>query len=367
VLVVTLLALVAGALVYQVLVIVAAIRYRAVRPPGLAVGPPISILKPLAGAEEGLEENLRSFFEQRYPAFEILFAVRSSADPAISIVERLQALYPGVPSRLIVTGEPPYANAKVYSLDLMLEAASHDLVVMADSDIRVKPDMLDAFAGEFADQRLGMATCPYRVVPGDSIWSTLEALGLNTEFLSGVLVARMLDGMKFALGPTIAARRETLRGLRAREPGGTARIPGDPLFVRDRSSHRRTVIRREFAAPSPLDAQFPALAAVGLPGADFHPSAAAGTAGLRDRLHLVAGAGSRGTVAGGRRWRHRGARAAGLVDGPAVVADSGAGRRQHAGVVRRLLRKYHPVAGTAVLAAARRPVRVSAVNRVIAA
>lgn len=212
-LVVTLGALVAGALIYQVLTIVAAIRYRGVRPPGLCAGPPISILKPLAGAEDGLEENLRSFFEQRYPEFEILFAVRSAADPAVEVVERLQARYPGVPSQLIVTGEPPYANAKVYSLDLMLESASHDLVVMADSDIRVMPDMLSALAAEFADEKVGMATCPYRVVPGRSFWSTLEALGLNTEFLSGVLVARMLDGMKFALGPTIVARRETLRRI----------------------------------------------------------------------------------------------------------------------------------------------------------
>jgi ceramide glucosyltransferase len=214
VLVVTLLlALVAGALVYQVLTIVAAVRYRGVRPPRLGVAPPISILKPLAGAEEGLKDNLRSFFEQRYPEFEILFAVRSGNDPAIRVVEQLRAQYPAVPSRLIVTGEPPYANAKVYSLDLMLEAASHDLVVMADSDIRVMPDMLAALAAEFADEKLGMATCPYRVVPGRSFWSTLEAIGLNTEFLSGVLVARMLDGMKFALGPTIAARRETLRRI----------------------------------------------------------------------------------------------------------------------------------------------------------
>ena len=212
-LVVTLLVLAAGALIYQVLTIVAAIRYRGVRPPGLSAGPPISILKPLAGAEDSLEENLRSFFEQRYPAFEILFAVRSPADPAIDIVERLQAIYPGVPSQLIVTGEPRYANAKVYSLDIMLDAARHDLVVMADSDIRVMPDMLAALAAEFEDERVGMATCPYRVVPGRSFWSTLEAIGLNTEFLSGVLVARMLDGMKFALGPTIAARRETLRRI----------------------------------------------------------------------------------------------------------------------------------------------------------
>jgi len=208
-----LLALVTGSLVYCVLTIIAAIRYRAVRPPELRAPMPISVLKPLAGVDDGLEENLRSFFEQDYSEFEILFAVRKPDDPAIAVAERLCARYPAVPSRLIVTGEPPYANAKVYSLDLMLGAARHDLLVMADSDIRVTRDMLKTIAAEFQDPALGLATCPYRAVPGRSFWNTLEAIGLNTEFIGGVLVARMLDGMKFALGPTIAARRATLAGI----------------------------------------------------------------------------------------------------------------------------------------------------------
>jgi ceramide glucosyltransferase len=208
-----LLALVAGSLVYCVLTILAAVRYHAVRPPELRAAAPISVLKPLAGLDDGLETNLRTFFEQNYPRFEILFAVRSPDDPAITVVERLRTCYPGVPSRLMVVGEPPYANAKVYSLDRMLAAAEHDLLVMADSDIRATPDMLRTIAAEFQDERLGLATCPYRAVPGRSFWSTLEAIGLNTEFIGGVLVARMLDGMKFALGPTIAARRQTVQGI----------------------------------------------------------------------------------------------------------------------------------------------------------
>ena len=221
-----------------------------------ATAPPISILKPLAGVDDGLEENLRTFFEQQYPEFEILFAVRSPDDPAIAVVERLRARYPAVPSRLMVTGEPPYPNAKVYSLDRMLAAARHDLIVMADSDVRVTPDMLATIAAEFQDPQLGLATCPYRAVPGRSFWNTLEAVGLNTEFIGGVLVARMLDGMKFALGPTIAARRETLarhRRLRRGErlPGGRfrhgqagrgARLRRDSLLLRDRAPHRRAAL-----------------------------------------------------------------------------------------------------------------------------
>jgi ceramide glucosyltransferase len=95
----------------------------------------------------------------------------------------------------------------------MLAGARHDLIVMADSDTRVTHDMLSVFAAEFADPAVGLATCPYRAVPGRSFWSMLEALGLNTEFIGGVLVARMLDGMNFALGPTIAARRATLKAI----------------------------------------------------------------------------------------------------------------------------------------------------------
>ncbi len=209
-----LLALVAGSLVYCVLTIVAAVRYRAVKP--LPHGPAldgISVLKPLAGVDDGLAENLRSFFEQRYGNFEILFAVRSEKDPAIPVVEELRAQYPAIPSRLIVTGEPPYPNAKVYSLDRMLAAARHDRIVMADSDVRVDGRLLETLAAEFADPNVGMITCPYRAAPGRSVWSLLEAVGLNTEFIGGVLVARMLDGMKFALGPTIAARRGVLQAI----------------------------------------------------------------------------------------------------------------------------------------------------------
>src|SRR5205085_7170192 len=122
---------------------------------------------------------------------------RSPKDPAIGVVEQLRAHFPAVPVRLIVTGEPPYPNAKVFSLDRMLAAAQYDLLVMADSDIRVTPDMLRAIAAEFQDPQLGLATCPYRAVPGRRFWNTLEAIGLNTEFLAGVLVRRTLDGMKF--------------------------------------------------------------------------------------------------------------------------------------------------------------------------
>jgi len=215
-----LLLLLFGSLVYSVLQIGAALSYLSVRRPALhSPAEPVSILKPLSGLDLDLESNLRTFFEQEYPAFEILFAVRNESDPAAPVVERLRQEYTGVPTRLLITGEPPYPNAKVYSLEQMLQAATNDLVVMSDSDIRVTPDMLRKVAAEFQDNHLGVATCPYRAVSGPSLWSRLEATGMNTDFWGSALVARMLEGMRFAVGPTIVARRAVLDSI-----GGFARL-----------------------------------------------------------------------------------------------------------------------------------------------
>ena len=215
-----LLLLLFGSLVYSVLQIAAALSYLSVRPPVLqSPAEPISVLKPLSGLDLDLESNLRTFFEQEYAAFEILFAVRSTSDPAAPVVERLRQEYSKVPTRLLITGEPPYANAKVYSLEQMLQAAANDLAVMSDSDIRVTPDMLRRVAAEFQDKHLGVATCPYRAVSGQSFWSRLEATGMNTDFWGSALVARMLEGMRFAVGPTIVVRRRVLDSI-----GGFARL-----------------------------------------------------------------------------------------------------------------------------------------------
>jgi len=208
-----LLLLLSASIVYSLLSIMAAFRYLSVRPSGLNSVEPVSILKPLAGLDLDLESNLRTFFEQDYPSLEILFAVRDSSDPAASIVQRLQQEHPQISSRLLVTGEPPYPNAKVYSLDNMLAAAANDLVVMSDSDIRVTLDFLRTVAAEFQDSSIGVATCPYRAVPGPNIWSRLEATGMNTDFWGGALVARMLEGMHFAVGPTIVARCRVIESI----------------------------------------------------------------------------------------------------------------------------------------------------------
>ncbi len=218
-------ALVAGALVlgswaYCLLQILGAQRYRSVRPAPASQPEPVSILKPLDGLDDGLEQNLRTFFEQDFGEFEILFAARRDDDPGLQLARRLCREYSHIPARFFVTGDPPWPNAKVWSLELMMREARHDLLVMSDSDIRVTPDMLQIITAEFGDSRLGVATCPYRAVPGPSFWSELEALGMNTEFWGGVFTARLVErGVHFAVGPTIAARRIVIDAV-----GGWSRL-----------------------------------------------------------------------------------------------------------------------------------------------
>lgn len=210
---VLLLILTAGGFAYLILTAIAALRYLQAPIHG---GPPmpISILKPLAGADLGLEENLRSFFTQLYAQpYEILFATRAPQDAAVPIVQKLIAQYPAIPASLIYVGEPLYANAKVWSLQHLARVAKYDVLAMSDSDTRVTPEFLTVIAAEFANPAIHLATCPYRAIAGPSLWSRLEAAGLNTEFIGGLLVARLLEGVRFAVGPTIVARRQAIEKI----------------------------------------------------------------------------------------------------------------------------------------------------------
>lgn len=179
--------------------------------------PPVSLLKPLHGSEPELELRLESFFRQQYPQFEILFCARSEGDPALAAAMRVAARYPHVPTRFLTCGEAPYANAKVWSLEQMERVAEHRILVVSDSDVSVTPDYLRTVVAPFADDRIGLVTCLYRGVASSpataksrSVWSCLEAVGMSVEMSSGVLVAEMLEGMKFALGPTMVVRRDCL-------------------------------------------------------------------------------------------------------------------------------------------------------------
>ena len=180
----------------------------------------MSILKPLSGLEEGLEQNLRSYFEQKYSPYELIFAMREHSDPAFSVVENLIGEYPEVPARLLLTGEPPYPHAKVHSLQCMLEEARYELIAMCDSDVRVESDFCRKLAEEFSDPNRHLVTCPYRALAGDSIWSQLEAVGMNTEFHTGIFTAVMMEGSaNFAVGPTIVTRKSVLESV-----GGMERV-----------------------------------------------------------------------------------------------------------------------------------------------
>ena len=176
--------------------------------------PPLTLLKPVHGAEPGLEAHLETFFQQDYPEYEILFCARTEHDAGLETARRVAARYPAIQVKFLWTGEPPYINAKAASMELMEREAAHEILVISDSDVRVTPDYLRAVALPFADARVGAMTCPYRGVAADGgLWARLEAVGMSVEMTAGVLVARMMEGMQFVLGPTMAFRRRAIRQM----------------------------------------------------------------------------------------------------------------------------------------------------------
>ena len=183
------------------------------REPGFT--PPLSLLKPLHGAEPGLAENLSTFFQQDYSAYEILFCTRSASDAGLAIARQVAARFPEIPVQFLSTGgQPDYINAKASSMELMETAARHEILVISDSDVRVTPDYLRSVAMPFVNPRVGGLTCPYRGVAAEGgLWARLEAVGMSVEMTAGVLVARSLEGMQFTLGPTMAFRREIIHRM----------------------------------------------------------------------------------------------------------------------------------------------------------
>jgi ceramide glucosyltransferase len=175
--------------------------------------PPVSVLKPVHGMEPHLEENLESFFRQDYPRFEIVFGARHDGDPALEVVRRLCQRYPQVRVRIVLAGEPNRPNAKVCALEKMVAGGAHPYLVISDSDVRVAPGYLRDVVQPLLDQRVGLVTCLYRGVPAGGLWSRLEALGMSVEMSSGVLAANLMEGMRFALGPTMALRKDRLEEI----------------------------------------------------------------------------------------------------------------------------------------------------------
>jgi len=175
---------------------------------------PVSILKPLKGADPEMYESFRSHCLQHYQEYEIIFGVHDPGDPAIETVRRLQSEFPDRGIQLVVCEKILGANVKVSNLAKMLSAARYDHLIVNDSDIRVEPDYLWRVVEPLADPQVGMVTCLYRGVAAPTLGSRLESLGISTDFCAGVLAAQQLEGgIRFGLGSTLAFRRRDLEKI----------------------------------------------------------------------------------------------------------------------------------------------------------
>jgi ceramide glucosyltransferase len=155
-------------------------------------------------------ECFRSHCLQDYPVFEVIFGVSDADDPAIELVERLRAEFPKQNIRLVHCAQNLGSNTKVSNLAQMLPHARYEHIIVNDSDIRVPSDYLRRVLAPLTDPTIGLVTCPYRGVSNTTLGSQLESLGISTDFFPGVLVARMMQGMTFGLGSTLAFRRRDL-------------------------------------------------------------------------------------------------------------------------------------------------------------
>lgn len=180
--------------------------------------PPVTVLKPLHGDEPLLEEALASLCQQDYPSWQIVFGVQNHADPAILVVERLRMRFPRCDMTLMVNPTPHGRNRKVANLINMFPAARHDVLVIADSDVHVRPDYLDQLVAGLSLPGTGLVTTLYVGLPAwGNLATRLGAMQINYNFLPGALLARAL-GLRDSLGATMCVRRADLMrigGLRS--------------------------------------------------------------------------------------------------------------------------------------------------------
>lgn len=181
--------------------------------------PAVSVLKPLHGDEPGLADNLRSFAEQDYAEFQLVFGVRERTDGALPAARALLRENPLCAADLIVNPHVSGSNLKVANLENMLPAARHDLIVIADADIRVRPDYLRIVTAPLADPHTGIVSCLYKGVSSGGLWSQLAAMHINFGFMPGAMIGEAFDIGGGCFGATIALRRDVLRRI-----GGFARL-----------------------------------------------------------------------------------------------------------------------------------------------
>ena len=202
-----------GALAYYALCLWGAVRFLNERDvvTAEAYTPPVSILKPLKGADPDMFEAFRSHCQQDYPEYEIVFGVADLSDPAADAVRKLQQEFPQHILKLVQCSPDAGSNRKVATLREMLPHARYRHIVVNDSDIRVAPNYLKEVMRPMHDSRVGMVTALYRAGAGQTLGSKLEALGIATDFMGGVLSARIIEGgLHFGLGSTLAVPQDVL-------------------------------------------------------------------------------------------------------------------------------------------------------------
>ncbi len=173
----------------------------------------VSILVPVCGLDEGAWENWSSFCKQHYEPYEVLFGVVDPTDPAVPVLEKLVKLFPDR-ARLLVGLSPRGINYKDSTLSYLLEAARYEVVIFADSDIRVSSDYVQTVTEPLIDPKMGLVTCAFVAHNPQFLGSALASIGRCCDFIPSALIARALDGgLKFAVGATIATRQATLANL----------------------------------------------------------------------------------------------------------------------------------------------------------
>lgn len=206
----------AGATGYAIYAIAAAREFFGERAPEGGARPPVSVLKPICGAEEGAEENFRSFAEQDYPGLQIVFGALDPGDPGLDAARRAAAAHPGTEMTVVAGEDPgvlaPGGNPKVRNLANLAGRAKHDLILVSDADVRAPRDYVSRIVAVLADPAVGVVTSPYRS-RGRGWGGVLQALGNAAEFQPSVFVARRLEGLRFALGAGILIRREALDAI----------------------------------------------------------------------------------------------------------------------------------------------------------
>lgn len=186
--------------------------------PRLSV-PPVAVLKPLCGVDSRLQSNLRTFFEQDHPDFELVFGVQGADDPAAAMVRRLREQYPDVVCRLVVHDGGRGINPKVSNLRAMCEFVTRDIVVISDSNVAVEPTYLRELAGHLNDPDVGLVSSLFAGTSEQTLGATLENLHLNGEVAAGIALPTELLGHPVVVGKSMMFRRSVFERL-----GGFATI-----------------------------------------------------------------------------------------------------------------------------------------------